>query len=178
MFEQLQALENSVGPASPGGVAEALALSEMADARQAAASGREAESRRADAEARMEALALADRMLGGPLAEMSRARSDLMTLNDEVSDLKSRLDKVTARRDRAEENLRFWGERLAIAEEASSRSAPSRLDPAEAAVQRARMALDDARREGRAVVERARSRQQRYWQSFRSNSESEGLRYR
>jgi hypothetical protein len=154
MFETAQWLEQFRAP--PVTVLEgALAAQAIEQSRDDAAQERRDAEVRESAEARAEGLELANRALGNPAGEVAQLRSALAACDDEVADLREKLGKAEARQGRVRENLTWWSERWALAVEATT-ARTVRQDPAEAAVLRAKAALDDYRRSSRKVLARAR----------------------
>ncbi len=168
MFETLDLLD-SIAADDPGPLARARMQADADDRREALAAEQRAEARQVAASERAEVLALQNRALGDPMGGLSSARSQLMADDDLVSELRGKLEKAQARQERARENVEFFATRAQMANDASMRSVPMYQDPAEQACQRAQIALDDARREGRRTLERARQQvQARRGTSFRS----------
>jgi hypothetical protein len=137
MFETLTFLE-SVAAKDPGPLAKALAQSDRADRREAAATEREAEARRMAGLERAEALALADRQLGGPLAEIRRSQMLMAEAADEIAELQAKLEKAIRKRDSARQNAEFCATRMQAATDCATRSAtvtggPDLLAPAKQA---------------------------------------------
>jgi hypothetical protein len=159
VFETAQWLEQFRSP--PVSVLEgALAAQAREQVMDDAAEERRDDELREAAEARAEGLHLANRALGNPAGEIASLRSALTTCDDEVAELREKLGKAEARQARLQENITWWSTRWALAVEVTSaRSAQLRQDPVEAAVLRAKAAMDDHRRRGRQVLARARAQQ-------------------
>jgi hypothetical protein len=100
-------------PLSP--MQAALAASRIEDAKAEKDAAREAAERELAAEERAESMAFKERALGRPWANINAERADLERVNDELADLQERCRKLEARRDRSQENIRFWAERLEAA---------------------------------------------------------------
>src|SRR5258708_35985868 len=162
-------LRASIAADEPGPRAGAGMQADADARREALAAEQRAEARQVAASERAEVLALQNRALGDPMGGLSSARAQLMADDDLVSELRGKLEKAQARQERARENVEFFATRAQMANDGSMRSAPMYQDPAEQACQRAQIALDDARREGRRTLERARQQvQARRGASFRS----------
>jgi hypothetical protein len=119
MFETLEFLQGAAAE-DPGPLARALAASDREDR---AAGRAEAEAKRAAALDRAEGLALMDRQLGGPLAEISRAQAAAAAARDEIADLESRLAKARGKLDRATGNVEFFASLMQAAHDSVSRMA-------------------------------------------------------
>jgi hypothetical protein len=113
----------SAGDVSP--LERAMLESARQDRREAIESERREAEREAARERRLESMAFAERQLGNPMAELSRARAALAEGADEVSDLRSRLEKAERRHAQARSNLEFWAQRAQQATDVVQRSAPS-----------------------------------------------------
>ncbi len=136
-FETLQFLEQ-IAAEDPGPLARALAASDRKDQAAEAAEKAEAEARRAAALDRAEGLALMDRQLGHPLAEIQRAQADAAAALDEVTDLSARLAKAQGKLDQARHNVEFFAARMQAAHDSVARMATATggedlLGPAKAA---------------------------------------------
>jgi hypothetical protein len=146
----------SAGDVSP--LERGMAESARQDAVEAVEAERQQAEKQVAAETRAESMLLAERQLGSPLAEMSRARAAYSAADDEVADLAARLQKATARRDSAQRNLEFFASRAQQAAGLASRSAPDAIG---AAVTRAQEALREeasVRRVERMLASRTASR--------------------
>jgi hypothetical protein len=142
------------------------------DQRQDAEDKRAAADKQAQLESRQEAWRFAESQFGFPTAELRRCQQALGEAEELIADLRARLARAEDKRDGYRSNVAFWAQRSQLVVDAVTRSALERLDPAEAAVQRAQLAAQDADRAGRAVLERARAevqaRRRRGGVSFRS----------
>jgi hypothetical protein len=133
-------------------VERALALSAADDARAGAAEQREQSERRVAAEERAEALMLANRMGDDPLGGLRRARADFDAADDVVRDLAGKLEKATARRDRALESVQFLSRRMDEITGLAQRSAPpDMLAPAREALKAHREYVQASRAAWQAV---------------------------
>ena len=117
-YETLAFLEQHRGE-DPGPFARMAAET----AQERAAQEREDADRAARAQARTEDLALANRGSGDPLGEISRARSVLAAVDDQVADLAEQLRKVQDKRDRVLGGIEFWTQKLAAVNDSVQRSA-------------------------------------------------------
>jgi hypothetical protein len=123
-------------------VERALALGAMDDVREDVSAARDELTRQVAAEERSEAMSTANRMLGDPLGELSRARAAQMSADDDVRDLSERLQRAEAKRTRAQEGIEFWAQKSGAVTGSAQRSAPSGV---EGAMSRAQEALREER---------------------------------
>jgi hypothetical protein len=137
-------------------VERAMALDAVADAKADAVSQREKAERQVAAEERAEALQLANRAGDDPLGGLRRARADFEAADDVCRDLAGKLEKATARRDRALESVQGLSRRMDEITGLAQRAAPAGV---EGAAVRAREALAEAVREDD-ILRRARRLQE------------------
>jgi hypothetical protein len=106
----------------------AIEKARIASARDDAREQREAEraeaERQAAAEQRLMSTGLAEKQLGHPLAELSRAQMAVGPLADRVAELRHELGRAERRLERAEGSVKFWATRAGDVHEAVQRSAP------------------------------------------------------
>jgi hypothetical protein len=124
----------------------ALAASAQEDVRERLQAEREQAEREAAREQRLEAMTFAERQLGGPLAEMSRAQQAMTAAGEEVADLQAQLAKAEAKLARARSNLEFFASRSAQAANLASRSWTPSGDPLERASHEAHRMFREATR--------------------------------
>jgi hypothetical protein len=109
----------------------AIEKARIASARDDAREQREAEQREAErqaaAEQRLMSTALAEKQLGHPLAELSRAQRVVGPLADRVAELRHELGRAERRLERAEGSVKFWAQRAGDVHDAVQRSATSGL---------------------------------------------------
>jgi len=132
-FETLDALSAMAADSTPG--ERARMQMDAADRREQVQADREQAEREAARQERTESLALADRQLGNPLGELSRARAALSDAQDQVLELAGQLEVARGRESRSRANLVFWAERMGSVTDSVERSA--QCDPFEAARTRA-----------------------------------------
>jgi hypothetical protein len=131
----------------------AMARARMADAKTDAAEAQVQAEREAKRLERDETLILADRQMGGARGELARQQALLTAADDRVRDAEDELRRAQQARDRYAGNVQFFAQRMAEATGLAQRSAP--VDPAEAAVQRARQEHREFSRSTRAALSRA-----------------------
>src|SRR5215831_18585541 len=89
---------SAAGSLSPFEAAQVYAARD--DARSAVEEQRKQVDREAAAEQRLESMLLSERAMGQPMAEVSRGRQDLAEADEECAELRERLRKAEAKRDR------------------------------------------------------------------------------
>ncbi len=136
-FETLGFIEGMHADASP--LEMALLRSDAEDRKLEAAESRERAEREAARNDRTEGLAIANRVLGDPLGQLSRARSQAAAADDEIAELEKQLVRAKSRRESAESQVRYAAESLSAATATAQRS-----DPLQRSADAAREALAEA----------------------------------
>jgi hypothetical protein len=132
-----------------------MALTAMRDRKDEADAEREQAEKDAAAAGRREALEFANHQAGDPIGQMSLARARYTEYDDRCRDLADQLRRAEAKRARAQDDIRFWGERLEPVTQAAQRARiPD--DPAAAAVYFAHKRFVEATQAMRAEARAAR----------------------
>jgi hypothetical protein len=170
-FDELQLLEQ-LGGQNPFGESR-IALAAAHEAVEDAAEARRAEQRQAEAIQRQETLALLDRQMGGPIAEVRRHQMQAADLADKVRDLEDQLENARGKLDACRASLEWWSERLTLVDEGTRRSTPpTALERTKAAAAEAyRQAAEDEMTR-KQVLRAARERQKQGRRKLASRSDS------